>query len=74
MPVAECPWCGRSGNLELRATTDGFYEVQVRCSNWACGATCPNGIFNTKNMTMKEAEKKAIEKWNKRTPSRKRGK
>ena len=70
MTVYECPWCGKSANVELQATPEDFFYVQVRCSNNRCKATCPNGMFSTKNQSMKQAEKKAIEKWNKRAPKR----
>lgn len=68
--LLECPWCGMSADLELQATPEGFFYVQVRCSNKKCRATCPNGLFSTEKMSMKQAEKKAFEKWNKRSPRR----
>ena len=70
MNVIECPWCGMSGDLELQATPEGFFYVQVRCSNKKCLATAPKGIFSTEKQSMKQAEKKAIEKWNTRAPKR----
>lgn len=70
MNVLECPWCGTNGNIELQHTPEGFMYVQVRCANKRCFATCPNGLFSTENMSQSEAEKKAIEKWNKRAPKR----
>lgn len=68
--VLECPWCGMSGDIELQSTPEGFFYVQVRCSNKKCLATSPHGMFSSEKMTINEAEKKAIEKWNKRSPRR----
>ena len=70
MAVTGCPWCGMSGDLELQATEDGFFDVQVRCSNNKCKATAPHGRFTTRLMSMEQAEKRAIAKWNKRAPKR----
>lgn len=71
MTTLECPWCGISADVELQATPEGFFYVQIRCSNKKCGATCPKGLFSTEKMSMEEAIKKATEKWNKRAPKRK---
>ena len=68
--VLECPWCGMSGDLEFQSTPEGFFYVQVRCSNGRCRALSPHGLFSTEKMSMKQAEKKAVEKWNKRAPKR----
>ena len=70
MKVLECPWCGTSASIELQATPENFFYVQVRCSNKRCLAICPHGLFSTEKTSMKQAEKKAIEKWNKRAPKR----
>ena len=70
MVVLECPWCGSSGDIELQATPEGFFYVQVRCSNKKCYALSPHGLFSTEKMSMKKAEDEAIKKWNKRAPKR----
>ena len=70
MTLLECPWCGTSADIELQSTEEGFFYVQVRCSNRKCFATCPKGLFSTEKQSMKQAEKKAIEQWNKRAPKR----
>ena len=70
MIVLECPWCGASADIELQATPEGFFYVQVRCSNKKCFAVCPHGLFSTEEMSMKKAEDEAIKKWNKRAPKR----
>ena len=70
MDIIECPWCGMGGYIELQSAPEGFFYVQVRCSNKRCLAVCPHGLFSTEHQSMKEAEKKAIEKWNKRAPKR----
>lgn len=70
MVVLECPWCGSSGDVELQNTEEGFYNVQVRCSNKRCLALRPNGLVTTKNQSMKKAEEEAIKRWNKRAPKR----
>lgn len=70
MVVEGCPWCGMSGDVEIFSAPDGFFHVQVRCSKKKCGATAPNGVFSTERMSLKQAEKKAIEAWNKRAPKR----
>lgn len=70
MNVLECPWCGTNGNIEIQQTEEGVLRIQVRCANKRCSATCPNGLFTTESISQKEAEKKAIEKWNKRAPKR----
>lgn len=70
MVVMECPWCGSTANIELQGTSEGAFNVQVRCSNKRCLATCPHGLFSTGKMSMKKAEDEAIKKWNKRAPKR----
>ena len=60
-----------SADIELQATPEGHFYVQVRCSNKKCFATSPNGLFSTEKMSLKTAEKKAVEKWNTRAPKRK---
>lgn len=70
MVVLECPWCGTSANVELQATPEGFFYVQVRCSNKRCSATCPHGLVSSEKKSMKKAEEEAIKRWNKRAPKR----
>ena len=60
MVVLECPWCGASADIQLQSTPEGFFYVQVRCSNKKCLALCPHGLFSTEDMPMKKAEDEAI--------------
>ena len=74
--MKECPWCGSIAHIEITNAKEQpengerAFCVKVRCSNNHCGATCPNGEFSTLKISLNTAEKKAIEKWDKRAPIR----
>ena len=62
-----CPFCG-SGNIAIAKTASWIgekYKGNIRAVGCAdCGVF--GGVFNTLVLTDKEAEKMAIESWNRR--------
>lgn len=67
-----CPWCGGSPSMHIEPLWHGnhgyfgSYSFEVRCCN--CGATAPNGKFDTIYRSRLNAETEALERWNTRAP------